>query len=115
MEDRHDRSAEGDSNIWPEDAGCRRGSVRIPTGSTVVVQPREGPARSCLVRNVGEGGLCIAWPEAPVHVNETVNLVFEKRDSGTLKRFEHTGVVKWCTAKWVGLVFQELPVEDKPA
>ena len=66
-----------------------------------------------MVRNVGEGGLCIDWAGAPVRVSEAVNLVFEKRLGGAVRKVERLGVVKWYSAGRVGFVFWERPIEGR--
>ena len=96
-----------DTDLWSEADGDRRSQVRIPTGTKVIAEPMRGPPRWCLVRNVGEGGICLDWPAAPVSVNEAVNLVFTTTDNGTDRRAERVGVVKWYTATQVGIVFRE--------
>ncbi len=98
---------EKDTDIWSEANGERRNQVRIPTGSKVIAEPMRGPPRWCLVRNVGEGGLCLHWPAATVSVNEAVNLVFTTTDHGTDRRIERVGVVKWYSATQVGIIFRE--------
>ncbi len=98
---------EKDTDVWSEADGDRRNRVRIPTGSKVIAEPMRGPPRSCLVCNVGEGGLCLHWPAATVSVNEAVNLVFTTTDNGTDRRIERVGVVKWYSATQVGIIFRE--------
>lgn len=102
-----DDPAAEDIELWSETDGDRRNMVRIPTGSKVIAEPMRGPARRCLVRNVGEGGICLHWPAATVTVNEAVNLVFTSTENGTDRRIERVGVVKWYSATQVGIVFRE--------
>ncbi|MDJ0892837.1 MAG: hypothetical protein QNK18_16800 [Gammaproteobacteria bacterium] len=96
-----------DIELWSEEDGDRRSKVRIPTGSKVIAEPMRGPPRWCLIRNVGEGGICLDWPAAGVSVNEAVNLVFIRPDQDTGAKIERVGVVKWYSATRVGIVFRE--------
>ena len=104
-----------DMDLWSEAEGDRRSKVRIPTGSKVIAEPMRGPARWCLVRNVGEGGVCLDWPAANVSVNEAVNLVFIKPEGGKQIRVERVGVVKWYSVTRVGIVFRESLLHGKPS
>ena len=91
--------------LKPDKTGNRRRDMRIPTGSMVLANPRQGPACMCMVKDVGEGGICVEWHTAPVNVGDNVLLVFEKRERSTVQEVERESIVKWYSPKYVGLAF----------
>lgn len=99
--------------LWPQDTGNRRRDMRIPTGSMVIAEPSHGPGSLCMVKDVGEGGLCVEWHDAPVDLDDKVKLVFEKREGDTVQNVEVESLVKWYSPKYVGLAFTASSSTDK--
>ncbi len=95
--------------LKPEKTCNRRRDMRIPTGSMVLAKPPQGTVCLCMVKDVGEGGICVEWHKAPVNVGDSVLLVFEKREHGTVQEIERESTVKWYSPKYVGLAFTESP------
>ena len=95
--------------LKPDKTGNRRRDMRIPTGSMVLAKPSHGPFFMCMVKDVGEGGLCVEWHAAPVNVGDNVLVVFEKRERGTVQEVERDSVVKWHSPNYVGLAFTGSP------
>ena len=97
----------------PETTGNRRRDIRVPTGSMVLARPSQGAVCLCMVKDVGEGGICVEWHAAPVTVGDKVHLVFEKRERGTVHEIERESHVKWHSPKYVGLAFTGSPTETR--
>ena len=106
-------TAFGSLVLWPDDTGNRRRAVRVPTGTMVVAESLQGPTSLCMVRDVGEGGLCVEWHAAPVDLDDQVKLMFERQNRGKVETVELQGVVKWYSPKYVGLAFADSPTKDK--
>ncbi len=95
--------------LKPKKTGNRRRDMRIPTGSMVLAKPSQGRVCMCMVKDVGEGGICVEWHTAPVNVGDNVLLVFEKRELSKVQEVERESIVKWYSPNYVGLAFTGSP------
>ncbi len=107
------QTAFGSLVLWPEGASNRRRAVRVPTGTMVAAESMQGQIALCMVRDVGEGGVCVEWHAAPVDLDDQVKLVFERRNRDTVETVELLGVVRWYSPKYVGLAFTDSPTKDE--
>ncbi len=100
--------------LCQERTGGLHQRVRIPVSSEVLVTPIAGKPRLCMTRNVSEGGLCVRWPHAPVHVDDVITLALVLSKDGVTSFVRAAGVVKWCSATEVGLAYTDFLTKGHP-